>query len=69
MMTHLTLPEFTGIFLGLIWGRIQAPSLFKNEQKLPKMVYIIPDYQFYIFVEISRKSKQKQQSNRCMKIA
>ena len=25
-------------------GRISAPSQFKNEQKLPKMVYIIPNF-------------------------
>ena len=29
-----------GIFLGLIWGQLSTPSQFKNEQKLPKMVYI-----------------------------
>ena len=31
------------VFLGLIWGGIMAPSQFKNEQNLPKMVYIIPN--------------------------
>ena len=31
------------VFLGLIWGRISAPFKFKNEQKLPKTVYIIPN--------------------------
>ena len=31
----------TGIFLGLIRGQISAPSQFKNEQKLPEMVFII----------------------------
>ena len=31
----------SGIFLGLIWGRITASSQFKNEQKLPKIVYFI----------------------------
>ena len=30
-----------GIFLGQFWGQITAPSQFKNEQKLPKMIYII----------------------------
>ena len=34
---------FSGIFLGLISGRISAPSKFKNVLKLPKMVYIIPN--------------------------
>ena len=38
-----------GIFLGLIWGRIMAPIQFKNEQKLPKMVYIIPNFLFLHF--------------------
>ena len=33
--------QLSGIFLGLIWGRISAPSQFKNEQKLPKAMYII----------------------------
>ena len=33
-----------GIFLGMIWDRITVPSKFKNEQKLPKMVYIIPNF-------------------------
>ena len=28
----------------LIWGRISVPSQFKNEQKLAKMVYIIPNF-------------------------
>ena len=36
--------HLVGIFLGLIWGRILAPSQFKNEQKLPKMVYIILNF-------------------------
>ena len=34
----------SGIFLGLIWVRILAPSQLKIEQKLPKMVYIIPNF-------------------------
>ena len=35
--------KVTGIILGLIWGPIySAPFQFKNEQKLHKMVYIIP---------------------------
>ena len=32
-----------GIFLGLIWGGISALSQLRNKQKLPKMVYIIPN--------------------------
>ena len=37
--------EQAGIFLGLIWGQISASSQFKNEQKLPKMVYyIVPNF-------------------------
>ena len=38
---HVTI---SWIFPGKIWGRILAPSQFKNEQKLPKIVYIIPDF-------------------------
>ena len=34
----------SGIFLGLILGRITALPQFKNEQKIPKMVYIIPNF-------------------------
>ena len=34
----------TGIFLGLICGRISAPSQIKNCAKLPKIVYIIPNF-------------------------
>ena len=33
-----------GIFLGLILDLIPAPPQFKNEQNLPKMVYIIPNF-------------------------
>ena len=33
-----------GIFLGLIWGQISIFSQLKNEQKLPKMVFIIPNF-------------------------
>ena len=33
-----------GIFLGLIWGRISAPSAIQKEAKLSKMVYIIPNF-------------------------
>ena len=40
-----------GIFLGLIWGRISAPSQFKIEQKLSKMVYTIPNFLVLLFGE------------------
>ena len=33
-------PLYSGIFLGLIWGRILAPSQFKNEQKLPNFLIL-----------------------------
>ena len=46
-------------FLSLIWGRISAPFQFKNEQKRPKMVNIIPNFLALHFGEISWKSKQK----------
>ena len=48
-----------GIFLGLIWGRILAPSQFKNEQKLPKIVYIIPNFLVLHFGEIIMKIRTK----------
>ena len=50
VFVYLDLRSFTskvlmsGIFLGGILGRISAPSQFQNEQKLPKMVYIIPNF-------------------------
>ena len=57
-----------GIFLGLIWGRITAPSKFKNEQKLPKVVFIIPNFLVLRFGENSSwKSDKKYQCYRCMK--
>ena len=37
------------IFLGLFWRRISAPSQLKNKQKLPKMVYIIPNCLILLF--------------------
>ena len=57
---HYTLPlvkvqGITGIFLGLIWGQIPAPSQLKNEQKLPKMVYIIPNFLVLHFGETFMK--------------
>ena len=39
--SNFTVHLQSGIFQGLILGRILSPSQFKNEQKLPKMVYII----------------------------
>ena len=35
-----------GIFLGLIWGR-NLPFQFKNERKLPNMLYIILSSTFW----------------------
>ena len=35
--------DMTGIFLGLILGRIWAPFQSKISKNFPKMVYIIPD--------------------------
>ena len=49
----------TGIFLGLIWGQISAPSQFRNEQKLPKMVYIIPNFLVLHFGENFMKIQTK----------
>ena len=43
-MLVLVVYAFSGDFPRLIWGRILALSQFKNEQKLPKMVYIIPNF-------------------------
>ena len=48
---------YAGIFLGLIWDRVSAPSQFKNEQKLPKMVYIIPNFLVLQFDENFMKMK------------
>ena len=47
------------IFIGLIWGRIPAPSKFKNEQKLPKMVYIVPNFLMIHFGETFMKTRSK----------
>ena len=54
--------DVSGIFLSLTWGQISAPSQLKNEQKLPKMVYIIPNFLVLHFGENFMKSKQKKQS-------
>ena len=48
-----------GFSLGLIWGRISAPSQFKKEQKLPKMVYIIPNFFVLHFGEAFMKIRTK----------
>ena len=56
MFAYLDLP---GIYLGLISGRIPAPSQFKNEQKLPKMVYIIPNFLVLHFGENLMKIRIK----------
>ena len=45
----------TGIFLGLIWGRISALTQLKNKQKLPKMLYIIPNFVVLHFGETFMK--------------
>ena len=41
----------SGIFLGRIWGCILVPSQLKNEQKLPKMVYINTNFLALYFGE------------------
>ena len=48
-----------GIFLSLIWGRILAPFRFKSKQKLPKRVYIIPDFLVLHFGENFMKIQTK----------
>ena len=40
-------------------GRILAPSQFNNEQKLPKMVYIIPNFLVLHFGENFLKIRTK----------
>ena len=49
-----------GIFLGLIWGRITAPSQLKNEHKLPKMESIIPNFLVLHFGENFMKTEKIQ---------
>ena len=49
----------SGIFLGLICVWITAPSQFKNEQNLPKMVYIIPNFLVLHFGENFTKIRSK----------
>ena len=48
-----------GIFLVLIWGQISAPSQLKNEQKLPKMVFSIPNFLVLNFGEHFMKIRTK----------
>ena len=49
----------SGIFLGLICGRISALSQLKKEQKLPKVVYIIPNFLVLHFGENFMKIRTK----------
>ena len=60
------------IFLGLIWGRLMASSQFKNEQKLPKMVYIIHNFLVLHFGENFMKIRSKipklQMHKNCIKM-
>ena len=51
--------SWSGIFLCLIWGRITAPSRFKYEQKLPKMVCVIPNFIVIHFGENFMKIRSK----------
>ena len=48
-----------GIFLGLIWGQISAPSQLKIEQNLPKMVYFLPNFLVLHFGENFTKIQTK----------
>ena len=47
------------MFLGMIWGQISDTFPFKNEPKLPEMVYIIPNFLVLHLGVSSWKSKQK----------
>ena len=44
LIVEKKLSSFSGIFLGLVWGRISAPSLSKMSKNLPKMLYSIPKF-------------------------
>ena len=46
------------IFLDLIWGQILASSQLKNKQKLPKMVFIIPNFLVLQFGENLNKNSK-----------
>ena len=48
-----------GIFLDLVWRLISAPSQFKNEQKLPKMEYLIHNSLVLHFCENFMKIQTK----------
>ena len=43
----------------MIWGRMSALTHLKNEQKLPKMAYIIPNFLVLHFGEIFMKIRTK----------
>ena len=43
----------------MIWGQVMAPSQLKNEQKLPKMVYVIPNFFVLHFGENFMKIQTK----------
>ena len=49
-----------GIFLGLFWGQISAPSHSKNEQKLPKIVNNIPNSLAMLQMHIFRSNYKGQ---------
>ena len=48
-----------GISLGLIWSQITTPYISKNEQKLSKMVFIIPNFLVLHFGENFMKIRLK----------
>ena len=56
---YLRILEASGVFLGLIWGRISATSNFKNEQKLFKMMYVVPNFLLLHFGENFMKIQTK----------
>ena len=43
----------------MIWGRISTPSKFHNEQTLPKLVYIFPNFFVLHSAEIFMKTRTK----------
>ena len=45
-----------GIFLGFNRGRISASSQFRNEQKLPKIVFIIPSNSLHVVLYFGKMS-------------
>ena len=46
-------------FQSLIWGQISTLSQLKNEQKLPKVVYFIPNFLVLHFGEKSTNIRTK----------